>query len=163
MLSLQMKHSVGWDCAKPVSSLGAGIVDFYCSCVDQNMNSGNSERTCGFSSRSDKCFTECVLLKTIPCLTNQDSVLRQGPRRGFFFGSRGCLLCPARQQREHCKYHLCFSWTPTKLPITKEGNVFRDVCLFTTSFYGYWFTAHPCYGAVCAHSTGILSLFENLL
>ena len=66
------------------------------------------ECTCGFSSRSDKCCTKTVLLKTIPRLINQDSVFVElsdsttssGSSRRLFYGSRDCLLCPARQRSE---------------------------------------------------------------
>ena len=71
------------------------------------------ECTCGFSSRSDKYCTKMVLLKTIPRLTNQDSVFVElsdsttssGSSMRLFHGSRDCLLCPARQLSEITKYH----------------------------------------------------------
>ena len=63
-----------------------------------------TECTCGFSSRSDKCCTKAALLKTIPRLTNQDSVFVElsdsttssGSSARLFLGSRACLLCPMR-------------------------------------------------------------------
>ena len=66
------------------------------------------ECTCVFSSRSDKCCTKTALLKTIPRLTNHDSVFVElsdtttslGSSTRLFYGSRACLLCPARQRSE---------------------------------------------------------------
>ena len=44
------------------------------------------------------------------------------------------------------------------LPIAREGNVFTGVCHSVHNRpYGYSITAHPCYGAVATHPTGMLS------
>ena len=44
------------------------------------------------------------------------------------------------------------------LPTGGEGNVFTRVCQSVHNRpHGYWFTTHPCYGAVSMHPTGMLS------
>ena len=52
---------------------------------------------------------------------------------------------------------------PPFLPTAREGNVFTDICHSVHNrTHGYWFTTHPCYGAVSTHPTGMLSCWSLL-
>ena len=44
--------------------------------------------------------------------------------------------------------------------------MFSEACVSHSvhnRLHGYWFTAHPCYGAVGMHPTGMLSCFKVIL
>ena len=86
------------------------------------------ERTCGFSSRSDKCCTKAALLKTIPRPTNQDSVFVELSdsttsstySARYFLARELAYVCPARQRSEISSTTLRFKFAFVLQPKRKR-------------------------------------------
>ena len=71
--------------------------------------------------------------------------------------TRKIKLLKRTQTLSSLKCSLC---SALYLPTVKEGNVFTGVCRSGHNPpHGYWFTAHPCYGMVGMHPTGMLSCY----
>ena len=88
--------------------------------------------------------------------------------KDLLHASKGIHPVFKSQGRCHQKSETGVSVAPQKglnvlqfLPTAREGNGFTGICHSVHNrSHGYSVTAHPCYGAVGTHTTGMLSFFK---